>query len=214
MDDTQHYAPKALWHDAFFATLALTGNVTRAAEAANIERKTAYLARERDPAFRARWADALDEASDRLEEEARRRAYGVDEPVIFQGEPCVTWVGPDGNVVGKEAPGARLVPLTVKKYSDGLLMFLLKACRPEKYRERQDVSVTSQGGGPVRHELGVDHGHHIDPAALAAFHADLVAAGLGHLLPDGGAQPVDAPPTESGEAMQPLGPADPRVAVE
>jgi hypothetical protein len=152
MDDTQHYAPQALWHDALFAALALTGNVTSAAGAAHIERKTAYLARDRDPAFRARWADALDAAADRLEEEARRRAHdGVDEPVIYQGEPCGSWVDAAGNVVSKDTPSARLVPLTVKKYSDGLLMFLLKACRPEKYRERQDVALTGQGGwaGPA-----------------------------------------------------------------
>lgn len=55
-----------------------------------------------------------------LEDEAHRRAFdGVDEPVFYKGEDC----------------GA------VKKYSDTLAIFLLKAHAPEKYRERQDLTV-------------------------------------------------------------------------
>ena len=45
-------------------------------------------------------------------------------------------------------------------------------------------------GGAIK----VSHEHSVDPAAFAAFRGDLLAAGLGHLLPDGGAEPVDFPP--------------------
>jgi hypothetical protein len=43
-----------------------------------------------------------------------------------------------------------------------------------------------------RHE----HEHRPDPAALAAFHADVVAAGLDHLPAHGGALPVDSEEAE------------------
>jgi hypothetical protein len=191
MDEPQQYAPQNVWHDGFFAALAETGNVTKACKAVRIERKTVYKARDRDPAFRACWAEALDEAADRLEEEARRRAH--DGLIRYKFRR-------DGTPLLHPTTGE---PYYELDYSDTLLIFLLKGCRPEKYRERQDVSVTGQGGGPVQHEVGVDHEHHIDPAALTAFHADLIAAGLGHLLPDGGAQLLDSPPVESGETMQP-----------
>ena len=41
-----------------------------------------------------------------------------------------------GAAVSARTPGARLVPLTVTRYSDALLMFLLRGIRPEKFRER------------------------------------------------------------------------------
>ena len=55
-----------------------------------------------------------------LEDEAHRRAFdGTEEPVFHQGQECGS----------------------VRKYSDTLAIFLLKAHAPEKYRERQDVNV-------------------------------------------------------------------------
>src|SRR5262245_35751476 len=51
-----------------------------------------------------------------------------------------------------EPPQARFVPLTVKKYSDSLLMFLLKAHRPDKFRERQSIEHTGKDGGPIAYQ--------------------------------------------------------------
>lgn len=116
------------WRPAFLASLALTGNVSEAARAASIDRTTAYAARETDEAFAAAWTGAIDEATDHLEAEARRRAVdGVTEPVFYQGVQCGV----------------------VRRYSDGLLQTLLKAHRPEKYRDRSAVELTGKGGGPV-----------------------------------------------------------------
>ena len=54
------------------------------------------------------WADALEEAADALLAEAWRRATeGVEEPIMHQGQ----------------------VVTTVRKYSDLLLIFLLKSAR-------------------------------------------------------------------------------------
>lgn len=68
-------SPKSAdWAHAFLATMRQTGNVWRSAEAAGVTRQAAYGRRDRDEAFRAAWADAADEACDRLEDVGRRRA--------------------------------------------------------------------------------------------------------------------------------------------
>lgn len=92
-----------IWERAFLETLRTHGVITAACLSANIERSTAYRARERDEEFAKLWDDALDQACDLLEFEAKKRA-----------------------MLG----------------SDTLLIFLLKAHRPEKYRERFDVNVS------------------------------------------------------------------------
>lgn len=102
------------WEELFLKALAETGNVSAAAKLAGVARQTAYEAKELRPEFAARWDDALEEACDALELEARRRAKdGAEKPVFY---------------LGREVS-------RVREYSDVLLIFLLKAHRPEKYRE-------------------------------------------------------------------------------
>lgn len=102
----------------FLEMLAASGNVSEACREASISRQTAYDRRKADPAFAASWSDAIEAASDALEREARRRAIeGTLEPVFYQGAEC-----------GQ-----------VRKYSDRLLEILLKAHRPEKFRENHHV---------------------------------------------------------------------------
>jgi hypothetical protein len=78
------------------------------------------------------WDDAVEVGTQRLEDEAIRRATeGWEEPVYQRGE-----------LVGH-----------VRRYSDALLMFLLRGRRPEVYGERrQRVEVTGAGGGPIELE--------------------------------------------------------------
>ena len=113
--------------DRFLAAFAETATITAAAEVADVGRRTHYdwMA---DPEYAARFADAEQEAVDALEAEARRRAVvGVEEPVgWYQGVP--------GEYV--------------RKYSDTLLIFLLKGAKPEKYRERFEHS--GPGGVPLQ----------------------------------------------------------------
>lgn len=114
---------------AFLEELMLRGNVRDACAAANVPRRTVYDWRDADPAFARAWDDALDEAADIMEREAHRRAVdGVDEPVY----------GSLGKGEGMGEVG------TIRKYSDTLLIFLLKAARPEKYRDRQQVEHTGE----------------------------------------------------------------------
>ena len=116
------------WKPLFLDTLRGTGNVRLAASNADVARQVAYRARDSSAKFRADWDEALEEARELLEAEARRRAaIGVDEPVFYKGQ-----------VVGQ-----------IRKYSDNLLMFLLKAHWPEKFRENYAVEHSGPGGGPV-----------------------------------------------------------------
>lgn len=116
------------WKPKFLKVLAETGIVGVAARRAGIHRMTPHKAREIEDregadlvealAFGAAWDAALEEAGDTLELEARRRALeGIKtvEP-IFHG-------------------GKRVGERVVRRYSDRLLAFLLKAQRPEKYGE-------------------------------------------------------------------------------
>lgn len=101
--------------DDFLKTLAATGNVSLAAEAAGMSRQALYRLRRNDAAFAEAWAEALEEAVDALDAEARRRAVqGTCRPVFYRGQ-----------VVGE-----------VRHYSDAMLMFLLRAHRPEVYGSR------------------------------------------------------------------------------
>ncbi len=125
--------------DVFLAELAARGNVTDAAEAAGIGRATAYQWRD-DPEFAAAWADAIERAADRLEAEAWRRAVeGVQEPIIGRVER-----DRDG-IVTDDAGNA----LYIRKYSDTLMTLLLKAHKPDKYRE----SVSHEHRGSIAVEF-------------------------------------------------------------
>lgn len=108
---------------AFLALLRQNGVVTDAAEGAGISRAVIYTLRTRDGAFAAAMDEAVAEACDRLEAEAWRRAVvGVEEPVYGR--------------VAKDQDGEIG---RVHKYSDTLMALLLKAHKPEKYRERAEV---------------------------------------------------------------------------
>lgn len=72
---------------AFLATLAQTGNVTRAARAIQIERSTAYKHKRKDPRFAEAWGDAENAALDTLEAALRDRALnGVEKGIYHKGE--------------------------------------------------------------------------------------------------------------------------------
>ncbi len=113
---------------AFLTALAETANVLRSSEIARIARRTVYDWKSADSEFADAWERALDIGTDALEDEAVRRAHdGVDEPVFYRGKACGV----------------------VRKYSDTLLIFLLKGRRPERYRDRPSHSTGVPDDGPV-----------------------------------------------------------------
>lgn len=124
----------------------------RSALAAGVGRATVYEWRRDDPKFAALYDEAHEDALDALEEEARRRAYdGVLEPMVSAGS----------------------LVCHVRKYSDTLLITLLKGKRPDTYRDRHEV--TGKNGAPLitTDELKVMPNEELKAALLAA------AAGIG-----------------------------------
>jgi hypothetical protein len=110
---------------AFLRALADTGIVTTAAGVVGITRARAYQVRKEDPAFAAAWDEAEEKAADALEGEAWRRAVvGVPEPLVSAGK------------VVRDDDGQ---PLAIRRYSDMLLLALLKARRPERFKDRAVV---------------------------------------------------------------------------
>lgn len=162
-----HSTIKAATRNAFLDCLREKGNVTAAARLVGIDRATAYRWRDADADFAQAWDDAIEEAADLIELEAHRRAVsGIDEPVIYQGN--VTYVyerdtqgrivydtieredkGLDGKTITvtdripRLALDAQGKPLTLSKrvYSDALMALLLKAHRPDKYRENSKIEL-------------------------------------------------------------------------
>jgi hypothetical protein len=105
---------------AFLAAYSELGTVTHAADAAGIDRRSHSNWMHSDPGYRDAFESAGEMAVQHLEREARRRAIEGTEKPVYQG----------GKLVG-----------TIREYSDTLLIFLLKGARPERYRERVDLTV-------------------------------------------------------------------------
>lgn len=103
----------------FIRHLREGATVVLAAHLVGLSRTTLYQKRVEDPEFSSAWDVAYEQGTDALEAEAERRAVkGVTKPVYHKGEVC-------GHV---------------QEFSDILLIFLLKARRPEKFRDRVDLS--------------------------------------------------------------------------
>jgi len=158
-----HCTPKK--QALFLAELAKCGSVTAAAAAAGVPRETLYFVRANNVQFAEAWEKAAELGADALEDEARRRAHdGVDEPLT-----CAK-----GLVLGEDGQ-----PVMVKKYSDTLLIFLLKGAKPEKYRDKLDVKASVEAS--VNHEINL-----ATDSEAAAF-----ANGLLRRLADAGAGESD-----------------------
>ena len=110
------------------------GNKFKATQLAGIHFTTPYTSQWRDDEeLQEALLIAEPAAADHAEDEVRRRAIdGVEEPVgWYQG-----------------SPGG-----TVTRYSDTLLMFLLKGAKPEKYADRHKHS--GGDGPPIKHDVTV-----------------------------------------------------------
>lgn len=112
----------------FLGLVANGASITRAARSIRMSRQYMYELRVKDPIFAAAWDAAEEEGTDLLEDEATRRAAeGVEEPVYYKGD-----------VAG-----------FVRKYSDTLMIVLLKARRPDKYRERSETTHKGDATAPI-----------------------------------------------------------------
>jgi CRISPR/Cas system-associated protein Csx1 len=113
--------------EKFLVTLAATGNITKACESVNATRPTAYTHKSNDPDFAAAWDTAIETYITFMEQEADRRATEglLKKKFLKNGDPVID-----------PATGQQYVE---REYSDTLLMFRLKALKPEKYRDNVKV---------------------------------------------------------------------------
>lgn len=98
-------------------------SVRAACDALGISRRTPITWCQQDPAFAQAYDDAKEDGIDILEDEANRRAMGIEEDVFGVGE--------DGEpfVVGKKV-----------RYSDDLLKFMLAGRRAAVFRPNNQIN--------------------------------------------------------------------------
>lgn len=135
--------------ETFLAALREGSTAKAAAEEAGRERRRFYELRENDEQFAADWKEAWVEGTDVLEAEARRRAV-------------------DGVVERERFSDTGQLLERVTKYSDTLLIFLLKSRDPARFNR---FEITGAGGKPVQVEVAVD------PDRLSRVAQILIGAG-------------------------------------
>lgn len=115
--------PKARrdWKPAWLTAFEQHGTVSAACSEVGVGRTTVYEARQQDEAFALAWHDLEEATTERMEREALRRGVeGVKSDIFYRDQ-----------VIGEET-----------KYSDTLLIFMLKARKPDVYRENVRVEHT------------------------------------------------------------------------
>lgn len=128
----QNIPPDALGttQATFLAAFVRDCNESAALRVAHIDRSTVRYWEEHSDDFSRRYHEAHRQVDDAIDGEIARRAlYGVAEPVVSAGKVMTNG---DGSI------------MTVQKYSDKMLELLAKA-HHAKYREKQQVDVTSNG---------------------------------------------------------------------
>lgn len=114
------------WAERFLEKLGQCGVIEHAARLAIVGKRTVYERRDADPEFAAAMSAALESHIQVMEQEMIRRAVeGTERPVFHQGLEC-----------GR-----------IREYSDTLLIFALKAKRPDVYRE----NIKHEHAGQMRH---------------------------------------------------------------
>lgn len=143
--------------ERYLRTLTETGTLTHSARAAKISPMTVYAWREHDTAFLVAEQQAKDAFADNLEKEAVRRAWHGTLKPVYQAGIRVGYI---------------------RQHSDTLLIFMLKAVRPDKYRERVDVSfMAKEAAGKLAEQMGLDADELLQLAqAIATGHIEAARA--------------------------------------
>ncbi len=115
----------------FLSFLREGRTVESAARGVAIHRSTLYRLRDHNEDFRRSWDESWEAGIEALEDELRRRGFeGVEKPVFHSGV-----------VVG-----------SVREFDTTAAIFILKARKPEVYRDNARIEHTGPGGGPVQVE--------------------------------------------------------------
>lgn len=112
----------------YLDALADSGVRSTAAKAVGLNPVTIYRRSQSDPEFAAVEAEAMELAADKLEEEARRRA--------LEGVTNIKYTK-DGESYEET------------RFSDTLMVFLLKGARPDKFADRQKSELSGPGGRAI-----------------------------------------------------------------
>lgn len=163
------------WINPFLTALKRTGIIARACEASGASYGAVLRLRKADADFAAAFDEAMEQAVDRAEAEAWRRAIeGVEEPVVYQGQLTPLWERDEtGQIIhdvvirreydaeaGEYVDRQHNVPrqqldeqgnprwLTIRKHSDALLQFILKGRRKAFSTERTEL--TGADGAPLQ----------------------------------------------------------------
>jgi hypothetical protein len=138
---------------AFLAEYAACGSISEAAEKADVARGRHYAWLKEDETYAARFEDAHQQYCDSIESEIRRRGRdGIERPIVYQGQFTYEPLrNRDGSVRVDEhgKPMLSKKPLTIREYSDNLLMFHAKRHMPELYRENFKGELSGPGGAPL-----------------------------------------------------------------
>lgn len=110
-------------------------NVTIACKKAKVPRRTFYNWLE-ETEFNNKFQSKVNVAIGVLEDEANRRAVqGTTKPVFYKGKRCGS----------------------IREYSDTLLIVLLKAHAPDKYKDRVVQEVTGKNGKKLELDLSLSN---------------------------------------------------------
>lgn len=161
----------------FIEELSQCGSVSTASLLAGYKyTSSVYAMRRTDEDFAQAWQDALDVYADVLEKEAFRRAVvGIEKPLAYQGQ--FTYVmarGANGKViydmvdegeVDKDGgpkltrtPRYKLdengqpVVVAIREYSDSILLAMLKAKKPQEYRDNTKIELANAPGETFKTE--------------------------------------------------------------
>ena len=126
------------WRPRFLAAFEEHITVSEACRVAGVSRRNVYDERARNADFDEAWKVVEERTTEAMEREGYRRAV--------EG-----WVEREEFVLNED--GERVPTLVVRKWSDTLLIFLLKARRPGVYREQHRIELGGVDGAPIAAEI-------------------------------------------------------------
>lgn len=143
-DRVKAYVRSEILKPRFIELFMQTGHIGKTCQILGMVPRTLHHWKSKDPEFAAEFEMAERVALMLLEDAAVERAmYGIEKPV-YQG----------GKLAGY-----------VREYSDTLLIVLLKARAPHKYKERFSGELTGPDGKPLLNDFTINHVHSQIPIA-------------------------------------------------
>jgi hypothetical protein len=151
----QQDALRPVYKAKFLEAYAKTGVLGPALKAAGISRSSYKKWRKDDEEFDEACDDALQTAVDEGELALRTRGIdGVEEPVLYKGEPIWKRDPVTGQVMLDD--DFNPIPYTIMTRSDRLLEVYTRAHRPE-YSEKRSVELSGPGGKAIESAVTVTY---------------------------------------------------------